>query len=416
MSSTLIIDMGGGSLKVGFAGEQRPKIIDNCIFKSKTLSGKTFIGSQIEDCNNLSSLYCIMPFKKGYLNNWEVQLQILDTALKKTFKEHHHSKLSDCNLIVTEPYFNFASTKETMNEVFFEEYQFAGLMRTNPALLAAYKYQAESVQRLSRYCMVIDSGYSFTHLVPMGDGRVMGQFVLRLPVGGKILTNRLVEIVSYRHLDVRSEVYIMNQCKEDVCYVSTDFWKDLETARSDPKKNPIVREYVLPDYAEVHRGYVRDPNAPGDQSLTSDISIPRRAAQNPGYVLRLNNERFTVPELLFHPGDVGYREMGLTEAMGYLLCERLPPAVRPGAWANCLAIGGNACFPGFLERLKKDLRCLPPDDLAVNVFLPANPQTYAWEGGSLLAERQDDLAQFLVTRTEYEEHGSAFCERRFPVS
>ncbi|KAF8561301.1 hypothetical protein P879_11858 [Paragonimus westermani] len=232
MPSTLIIDMGGGSLKVGLAGEQKPKIIDNCIFKSKTLSGKTFIGSQIEDCNNLSSLYCIMPFKKGYLNNWEVQMQILDTALKKTFKEHHHMKLSDCNLIVTEPYFNFASTKETMNEVFFEEYQFAGLMRSNPALLAAYKYQAESVQRLSRYCMVIDSGYSFTHLVPMGDGHVMSQFVLRLPVGGKVLTNRLVEIVSYRHLDVRSEVYIMNQCKEDVCYVSTDFWKDLETARS----------------------------------------------------------------------------------------------------------------------------------------------------------------------------------------
>ncbi|KAG5444830.1 Actin- protein 6 [Clonorchis sinensis] len=416
MNPTLILDLGGGCLKIGFSTDRKPRIIDNCIFKSKTLSGRTFVANEIEECNNLSSLYCIMPFKKGYLNSWDIQTQILDTAFKKVFKERG-SQISDSNLIVTEPYFNFASTKETMNEIFFEEYQFAGLMRSNPALLAAYKYQAESVQRLSRYCMVIDSGYSFTHLLPMGDGRIMSDFVLRLSVGGKILTNRLVEIVSYRHLDVRSEVYIMNQCKEDVCYVSTDFWTDLSTAKSDPNKNPILREYVLPDYAEVHRGYVRDPNAGGgtSQSTSSGTTGLKRSTQQ-GYVLRLNNERFTVPELLFHPGDVGYREMGLTEAIGYLMCERLPPAVRPGAWANCLVIGGNARFPGFLERLKSDLRCLPADDLAVNVFSPTNPQTYAWEGGSLLAERKDDMAQFLVTRAEYEEHGSSYCERRFPVT
>ncbi|CAH8543505.1 unnamed protein product [Dicrocoelium dendriticum] len=303
-----------------------------------------------------------------------------------------------------------------MNEMFFEEYQFNGIIRTNPAFLAAYKYQSESVQRLSRYCLVIDSGYSFTHLIPMGDGRIMGEFVLRLNVGGKILTNRLVDIISYRHLDVRSEVHIMNQCKEDVCYVSTNFWSDLDLSRLNPSKNPILREYVLPDYAEVPRGYIRIPNQ--ECTSLSDLyapPIPKRSTQQ-GYVLRLSNERFTVPELLFHPGDVGFRDMGLTEAMGYLMCERLPPAVRPGAWANILVIGGSTCFPGFLDRLKVDLRCLPPDDLAVNIFMPNNPRTYAWEGGSLLAQTKDDFTSYLVTRAEYDEGGSAYCERRFPVS
>ncbi|VDP69888.1 unnamed protein product [Echinostoma caproni] len=275
-------------------------------------------------------------------------------SVQKNFKP------SDCNLVCTEPYFNFSSTKETMNEIFFEEYQFAAVMRTNPSFLSAYKYQAESAQRLSRYCLVIDSGYSFTHIVPMGDGRVMGEFVLR----------------------------------------------------SDPRKNPVLREYVLPDYAEVHRGYVRDPST----EPPSQTSSNRLRAVQQGYVLRLNNERFTIPELLFHPGDVGYTEMGLTEALGYLLCERLPPAVRPGAWANCLVTGGNACFPGFVERLKLDLRAMAPDDLPVNIFKPNNPQTYAWEGGALLSNQTEDLKRFLVTRAEYEEHGSALCERRFPVS
>jgi actin-related protein 6 len=29
----------------------------------------------------------------------------------------------------------------------------------------------------------------------------------------------------------------------------------------------------------------------------------------------MNNERFAVPELLFHPSDVGVQEMGVAEAL-----------------------------------------------------------------------------------------------------
>ncbi|CAH8583897.1 Actin- protein 6, variant 2 [Schistosoma haematobium] len=416
-SPTLILDMGGGSLKIGFSTDPHPKIIDNSIFKSKTLGGRTFVGNEIEQCNNLSSLFCVMPFKKGYINNWEVQCQILDTTLKSIVKTNSQNSLSDHNLIVTEPYFNFSSTKEAMNEIFFEDYQVAGLIRTNPAFLSAYKYRSESAQRLSRYCIVIDSGYSFTHIVPMADGFVMKDFVIRLTVGGKILTNRLIEAVSYRHLDVRSEIYIMNQCKEDVCYVSTDFWQDMNISRSNQKSNSILREYVLPNYVDVHRGYVRDPNAVASENSGKDKSEQRASnLSQQGYVLRLNNERFTVPELIFHPSDVGYQEMGLTEAIHYLMSERLPAAVRPGAWANFMVMGGNACFPGFADRLQRDIRTQAPDDLPVNVFKPPNPQTYAWEGGVLFCQNSDSFNHFLVTRKEYEEQGSSYCEKRFPIS
>ena len=32
-------------------------------------------------------------------------------------------------------------------------------------------------------------------------------------------------------------------------------------------------------------------------------------------IIRLNNERFTIPELLFHPSDIGINEMGIPEAI-----------------------------------------------------------------------------------------------------
>ena len=33
----------------------------------------------------------------------------------------------------------------------------------------------------------------------------------------------------------------------------------------------------------------------------------------------MNNERFAVPELLFHPSDVGIQEMGIAEAVVHVL-------------------------------------------------------------------------------------------------
>ncbi|KAM7540673.1 hypothetical protein Aperf_G00000026948 [Anoplocephala perfoliata] len=374
---SLVVDLGGGSIKFGLSSEKDPK--------SKNVSGRNFIGNEVKECKNLSGLFGTYPFKKKSLD------------------------FPSLNLFITEPYFNFSSTKETLNELFFEEYRVAGLVRANPSFYAAYKYRIETPQRLSRYSFIIDSGYSFTHLLPMADGKVMKDFALRLSVGGKILTNRLIEITSYRQLDVRSEIYIMNQCKEDACFVSKDFWKDLSLAKSrETSQNSIARDYVLPDYIDVHRGYLRSPSErPKDAAERAKLQ---------GYTLRLNNERFTVPELLFHPSDVGYSEMGISEASKYLLTERLPPAVRPGAMANIVLIGGNSKFPGYKERVLNDLRSCVPGDLPVNVFSPPEPHTYAWRGGALLASSREEYNQYLVTRKEYEENGHAYCEERFPVT
>lgn len=53
------------------------------------------------------------------------------------------------------------------------------------------------------------------------------------------------------------ETYVMNQCKEDLCFVSTDFNQDLKIAKTKWPKNTIVRDYILPDYTTVNRGIIR---------------------------------------------------------------------------------------------------------------------------------------------------------------
>ena len=63
----------------------------------------------------------------------------------------------------------------------------------------------------------------------------------------------------------------------------------LNKFRMDPKNNPIVQEYILPDLSTNRSGRVRQP----DDIVDTD------------QILVMNNERFTVPELLFRPDDIG---------------------------------------------------------------------------------------------------------------
>lgn len=53
------------------------------------------------------------------------------------------------------------------------------------------------------------------------------------------------------------ETYLINHVKESLCYVSTNFAADLRESQRRGSENSIRREYVLPDYHTVMRGYVK---------------------------------------------------------------------------------------------------------------------------------------------------------------
>jgi len=53
----------------------------------------------------------------------------------------------------------------------------------------------------------------------------------RIDVGGKLLTNHLKELVSFRQWNMMEETHIMNDVKEKCCFVSTQFAEDLEACR-----------------------------------------------------------------------------------------------------------------------------------------------------------------------------------------
>lgn len=300
---------------------------------------------------------------------------------------------------MTEPMFNFPSVRESHMEVFFEEYNFNSMTMAPGPVLSSYNYTSSS-QHHPPCCLVVDVGYAFTHVIPFHQNKMILEGVRRIDVGGKILTNYLKEIVSYRQLQVLDETYVMNQVKEDVCFVSMDFEGDMKKAKLKGSNNPIAVDYILPDYSSYRRGFVKEKHAQNtrDKQNTDE------------QCLHLANERISVPEILFHPSDIGMHQMGLPEAICHSI-GATPAELHPHLFSNIVLTGGSSCFKNIKERVYEEVRRLACEEYPVKVFLPDSPDLYAWYGGKMAAQTKL-CKDWMLSVSDYRELGGSACLER----
>jgi actin-related protein 6 len=267
--------------------------------------------------------------------------------------------------------------------------------------------------------LLIDSGYSHTTITPLLHGRPIQNAVRRLDVGGKLLTNHLTRLLSLRQYDMRNDTYLVNEIKEACCYVSRDFKADMEATWKGPKGDRraiyetgggIAKDYVLPDFHKRTKGEVRDHD-PAQAAALKKLQAGKAAGAAEDFVT-LRNERFTVPELLFNPSDIGMRQSGIAQLVLESLSE-IPFGLWPGFLANIIVVGGNANIEGFLWRLQVEIQALAPTECIVRVVRPADPIVSTWNGGAELAKDVDLLSSMSVTKAEYEEHGPGWVARKF---
>uniref|UniRef100_A0A8C5MZ01 Actin-related protein 6 n=1 Tax=Leptobrachium leishanense TaxID=445787 RepID=A0A8C5MZ01_9ANUR len=297
--TTLVLDNGAYTAKLGY-NDGEASVIPNCQFRSKTARLKTFTANQIDEVKDPSGLFYILPYQKGYLVNWDVQRQVWDYLFGK---EMFQVDFLDTNVIITEPYFNFSSIQESMNEILFEEYQFQAALRINAGALSAHRYFRDHPSELC--CIIVDSGYSFTHVVPYCRSRKKTEGIIRINVGGKVLTNHLKEIISYRQLHVMDETHVINQVKEDVCYVSTDFYKDMETAKLKGEDNTVMVDYVLPDFSTIKKGYIKKCSLISSKILFLLEEIPFFLGSGSGCMRRFvsSHQQTTTFQCFYHRSE-----------------------------------------------------------------------------------------------------------------
>ena len=192
---------------------------------------------------------------------------------------------NDCTFLLLEPPFVPSVVSEGVDCILFRELGLGKVARLLGPCMAAIQYHmfCQSMPTMSqslhpkndnqssssslwindntKCCCVVDSGYSFTHVVPTQNaGEAITTAIRRLDLGGKVLTNLLKEFVTYRQWNMMDEYHIVNDVKEQLCFVSDQFELEMTKARNIRKgMRWFDREYLLPDFVNTVRGSVRLP-------------------------------------------------------------------------------------------------------------------------------------------------------------
>ena len=244
-----------------------------------------------------------------------------------------------------------------------------------------------------------------------------------------------------RSTDLREDTKLVNDIKEDTCFVARNIKTDMEITWKGNRKKQVqdsavqlhdsemmevdpdamqsgYLEYVLPDYVTLLRGFSR----PFDASVAATKKRKLNAMSSPDTTIVLGNERFTIPEVLFSPSDIGANQPGLAQTIMQSLSV-LPLALQASLLCNVAVVGGTSLLPGFTDRLRDEIRCLTRSEWVVRVQDMGHlcngkegALKATWLGGVRMSRDVTHLRKVAVSKSEYEEYGSVWVGRKFAAN
>lgn len=229
MSNVVVLDNGGGLIKAGNGGDRDPTIVmPNCL--CRPLSSKKFIHPSPTADLDLTSAAVRRPMDRGYLINPDVEREIWSHL----FSSILHVNPASSALLLTEGPLALPSIQRSTDELVFEDFGFSALyVAQSSSLVHLYEASRRPDELLAKtQCsLVVDSGFSFTHAAPVFNNFTLNYAVKRIDLGGKVLTNYLKELISFRSINVMDETFIIDDVKEKLCFVSLDVARDIQIAR-----------------------------------------------------------------------------------------------------------------------------------------------------------------------------------------
>jgi len=347
----IVIDNGSSTCKAGVAGEDSPRLVIPSLINPKE-----------------ETISPVRPSRFKYLieNGVIRDVDEMQKIWNRIFEELQKFPV-DNPILLTETLMNPKTIREKVIQIMFENFNAQRTFIASQPILALY-----AAGRTTG--IILDCGEGTTFAVPAYEGYSLPASVLRQDLSGHSITSYLQKILTEREYDLSTIPYaIKKDIKEKAFYVALDFEQEMENALNYPFT--IEKTYHLPDGKEI----------------------------------TLGNERFRGPEALFRPHFIGYESAGVHE-MIYNAIMKTDSDIRSNLFGNVVLSGGSTLFPGFVDRLQKELSELT-SKCQVKVIATPERKFAPWIGGSILASLESFQPSF-ITKGEYEETGPTIVHRK----
>ena len=275
----VVFDNGSGYLKAGLSNEEIPKITMPALigrpmlrFKEKLedkVLKEIMIGDEVIPFRPLLELS--YPMKEGIIVNEEDMATLWDYCIKQ--KLEVKGDLNDKKILLTEAPFNPIENKLKMAKIVFEQLGFGF-------------FNIETQAKLTLYCealqtgIILDSGDGVTHCIPIFEDFILPQNIKRLDIAGRHITEYLIKLLQMKGYSFNSsaDFELVREIKEKYCFVSCDIDSDRKLDAETTYYNSI---HKLPD----------------------------------GRKIRISNEKFEAPEILFNPNLIKNESPGVHEML-----------------------------------------------------------------------------------------------------
>uniref|UniRef100_A0A4W2G9D5 Actin-like protein 6A n=1 Tax=Bos indicus x Bos taurus TaxID=30522 RepID=A0A4W2G9D5_BOBOX len=386
----LVFDIGSYTVRAGYAGEDCPKVDfptaigmvverddGSTLMEIDGDKGKQGGPTYYIDTNALrvprENTEAISPLKNGMVEDWDSFQAILD----HTYKMHVKSEASLHPVLMSEAPWNTRAKREKLTELMFEHYNIPAFFLCKTAVLTAFANGRSTG-------LILDSGATHTTAIPVHDGYVLQQGIVKSPLAGDFITMQCRELFQEMNIELIPPYMIASKC------VIQDFQASVLQV-----SDSTYDEQVAAQMPTVHYEF---PN---------------------GYNCDFGAERLKIPEGLFDPSNVkglsGNTMLGVshvvTTSVG--MCDI---DIRPGLYGSVIVAGGNTLIQSFTDRLNRELSQKTPPSMRLKLI--ANNTTVerrfsSWIGGSILASL-GTFQQMWISKQEYEEGGKQCVERKCP--
>lgn len=184
MAPVLVLELGGGSVRLGFAGHE-PRIEPNCRGEPWP-RGAAAYGQEVY---GLGSCRLRRPLRRGLLLDLELQRRILEPVLARLDKEGHD--LRRCQALVVLAPLTPELVAQELLALLVED---LGLLEASWVDSSAVALKSWGLARQPRPCStVLHLGFSACFAQPCIEGKAIASAGRRMPVGGRVLTNLLLD-------------------------------------------------------------------------------------------------------------------------------------------------------------------------------------------------------------------------------